>query len=163
MKSHKVPKEVEGLSEQIGSFIEYWGFKSIHGQVWTHIWLAKTPIDATTLVKRLQVSKALVSLAIKDLLKYEVIRKAGQGNRRKILLEANSDVHAVISNVLKNREAKMLESIMSHFKNTMDLHPDIHEELNLDLGKLQSMQVMIQLAQFSLTAIIETHLTGDKK
>ncbi len=162
MKSYKLPAEVEGLTEQIGAFIEYWGFKKIHGQIWTHIWLAKTPIDATTLVKRLQVSKALVSLAIKDLLKYEVIRVAGQGNRRKILLEANTDVHAVITNVLMNRETKMLESIMTHFQKTKDLHPDIHSELNLDLAKLESMNVMIQLAQFSLAAIIETHLASEK-
>lgn len=68
-----VPAYIETLAEQVGSFIQYWGFKKIHGQIWTHVWLAKNPIDATTLVLRLEVSKALISLAIKDLVHYDVI------------------------------------------------------------------------------------------
>src|SRR5690606_9879511 len=99
--SSKVPPEFEDLASQIGEFIEYWGFKKIHGQIWTHIFLSQNPIDATTLVKRLHVSKALVSLAIKDLMKYEVIQVVGQGTRRKVLFQSNPDLTRVICSVLR--------------------------------------------------------------
>lgn len=157
MKTNPVPKELEALADQIGDFIEHWGFKKIHGEIWTHIWLAKTPTDATTLVKRLQCSKALVSLATKDLLKYNVIRVVGQGNRRKILLEANRDIRSVIANVIMNREAVMLESLMVHLKKTNLLNDKTKKELDLDDEKMNSLQMMISLAQLSLAAIVDTH------
>jgi DNA-binding transcriptional regulator GbsR (MarR family) len=163
LKKNNIPNELEALANQVGSFIEYWGFKKIHGQIWTHIWLAKSPIDATTLVKRLNVSKALVSLAIKDLMLYEVVRVVGQGDRRKILLEANPDIQTVIANVLKNRETKMLESINTQFEKTNALSEQIKNEINLDDGKFQAMQIMIQMAQFALGSLIETHLSTEKK
>ena len=82
--------EIKELTKLVGLFIQYWGFKKIHGQVWASIFLSKQPIDSTTLVKRLGVSKALVSLAIKDLLHYKVIRVSGPGKRRKILLASTA-------------------------------------------------------------------------
>lgn len=158
MKTQNVPKELENLADQIGQFIEHWGFKKIHGEIWTHIWLAKKPMDATTLVKRLQCSKALVSLATKDLIHYNVIHVVGQGTRRKILLEANRDIRSVIANVVMNREARMLESVMGHFKKTNSLNDKAKKDLDLDDEKLNSLQMMISLAQLSLNAIVDTHL-----
>jgi DNA-binding transcriptional regulator GbsR (MarR family) len=158
MKTNAVPKELEALASQIGELIEHWGFKKIHGEVWTHIWLAKKPIDATTLVKRLNCSKALVSLALKDLVKYNVVRVVGQGNRRKLLLEANRDIRTVIANVVMNREALMLESVMDEFKKTSSLHENTKKELDIDDEKLNSLQLMISIAQISLAAIVDSHL-----
>ncbi len=161
MKNNNIPSELDALANHIGYFIEYWGFKKIHGQIWTHIWLSKSPIDATSLVKRLQVSKALVSLAVKDLISYDVIRVHGQGDRRKILLVANPDVQTVISNVLLKRETVMLEQIRAQFEKTNDLNEQTKTDLDLDEGKLVSMQIMIQLAQMSLATLIESQLKFD--
>ena len=158
MKTHVIPKELENLADQIGEFIEHWGFKKIHGEIWTHIWLAKDPMDATTLVAHLQVSKALVSLATKDLLQYNVIRIVGKGSRRKILLEANRDIRSVIAKVIINREAQMLESVMGHCRKTNMMNDKIKRDLDLDEEKLQSLQMFIGIAQIALAAMIDTHL-----
>jgi DNA-binding transcriptional regulator GbsR (MarR family) len=160
MRPHLVPKEIEGLAQEIGGFIEHWGFKKIHGEIWTHIWLAKNPLDATTLVKRLNVSKALISLATKDLIGYEVIRVVGQGNRRKILLEANRDIRSVIAKVVRNREAGLLENVMGHCRKTSLMHDKIKSDFDLDEEKIQALQMLISVAQISLAALIDTHLLG---
>ena len=158
LKTHIIPKELENLADQVGEFIEHWGFKKIHGEIWTHIWLAKEPLDATTLVKRLQVSKALISLATKDLLQYDVIRIVGKGNRRKILLEANRNIRSVIANVIINREAKMLDSVMGHCRKTNMLSDKTKKELDIDDEKMQALQIFIGIAQISLAAIVDSHL-----
>lgn len=158
MKTNPIPKELEALANQIGELTEHWGFKKIHGEIWTHVWLAKEPIDATTLVKRLDCSKALVSLALRDLVKHNVIRVVGRGNRRKLLLEANSEIRTVIANIVMNREALMLESVMNQFKKTTSLNEKAKKELGLDDEKMNSLQMMISVAQLSLAAIVDTHL-----
>ena len=155
---HKVPPEMEELAEQIGSFIEYWGFKKIHGQIWTHIFLAKEPICSTTLVKRLNVSKALISLAIKDLLEYDVIQVAGKGDHRKILFQSNSDLIKVICSVLRMRERKMLAQISSSFKNLKKLKADDKFVCPLDPEKTEELGQMIETAEQTLDSVISSDL-----
>lgn len=161
MPNNKIPVEFTELADKVGSFIEYWGFKRIHGQVWTHIWLAKKPISATTIVKRLGVSKALISLAVKDLVHYKVIQVCGQGDRRKILLMANDDVQSVIANVLRLREAKMLEAVHASNENVRNLPTEIKTAIDLNEEKLDQMKVLIQIAQFSLATMLSTQFVGD--
>lgn len=99
------------LACRVGDFIQYWGFKKIHGQVWLQVFLASQPLDATTLTQRLKCSKGLVSLAIKDLLNYNVIQQCGKSGRRMVYYRSNPDLTEVILNVLRQREAVMLENI----------------------------------------------------
>ena len=103
------PQALE-LAERVGEFIEYWGFKRIHGRIWTLAFLAQKPVDANFLMTHLDVSKALVSLSIKELLGYSVLMEAPkeEGTQRYIV---NEDIVGVISNVLVNREAKMVSEI----------------------------------------------------
>lgn len=155
----KVPPELIDLSDQIGSFIEYWGFKKIHGQIWTHIFLAQEPIDSTTLVKRLNVSKALVSLAIKDLLTYDVIQVVGKGTRRKILFQSNTDLTKVIIQVLRMRERKMLSQIMSSYKNLKKMKHDEKGAVEISMDKATELGHMIETAEHSLDALISSELS----
>lgn len=154
----KVPPELEELTSQIGTFIQYWGFKKIHGEIWTHIFLAKSPIDATTLVKRLHVSKALVSLALKDLLQYNVIKVVGQGSRRKILFQSNPNMSEVICSVLRMRERKMLSRIMSSHKCFQKLSSEDKNKLDIDPEKVGELADMIEDAEAVLDSLISCDL-----
>jgi len=158
MKNNELPTEVQNLADLVGQFIQYWGFKKIHGEIWAHIWLAKTPIDATTLVKRLGVSKALVSLAIKDLIQYDVIKTFSEGDRRKILLIPNKDVHAVIINVLKSRESKLIEQILESQNQLEKCSADKIKSGDIDLQQLESMKAMTVMAQLALDTLISNNL-----
>lgn len=142
------------LVSLIGNFIQYWGFKKIHGQIWAYIFLAKEPLDSTTLVKRLGVSKALVSLAVKDLLHYEVIQVVGKGRRRKILFESNPNIYKVILNVLREREKTMLEHILAAQAALLKKpHAEI-ERLDFDCNKVEALGTMVQAADCALEQLL---------
>ena len=146
--------ELFNLAKEIGNFIQYWGFKKIHGQIWTLVFLSEKPLNSTYITKKLSVSKALVSLAIKDLLKYEVIEVV-ERKTKELDFRSNPDILKVIVNVLKNRESVMLEKIKKHhedlkaFKGThrwdFTSHPDRVEELG----------IMIEGAQITLGEMIK--------
>jgi DNA-binding transcriptional regulator GbsR (MarR family) len=157
-KDAKVPPELGELTTQIGTFIQYWGFKKIHGEIWTHIFLAQNPIDATTLVKRLHVSKALVSLALKDLLEYNVIKIVGQGSRRKILFQSNPNMSEVICSVLRMRERKMLSRIMSSHKCFQKMSVEDKTNLDIDSDKMVELGRMIEDAECVLDSLISCDL-----
>lgn len=151
------------LCSLIGDFIQYWGFKKIHGQIWTTIFLSKEPVDATTLVKRLRVSKALVSLAIKDLIDFEVIQVAGKGSRRKTLYQSHPDLIYVISRVLITREQKLLEEIMTKQSEVNALLKSSKENLDICPEKMGELQDMVSSAQEMLQCLVSSGLISSAK
>jgi DNA-binding transcriptional regulator GbsR (MarR family) len=159
-ETHRVPKPMMELCSLIGDFIQYWGFKKIHGQIWTTVFLSKEPIDATTLVKRLRVSKALVSLAIKDLLEFEVIQVAGKGSRRKTLYQSHPDLIYVISRVLVAREKKLLEQIKTKQNELNDLLKESKENLDICPDKMGELDDMVSSAQDMLSVLVSSGLVG---
>ncbi len=109
----KIPPELEDVVNQVGEFIEYWGFKNVHGRIWAHLFLAPEPLDAADLIDRLGISKALVSMSISDLMEYEVIEIAGRTPRGTVTYRSNSELLNVIMNVLRKRERRMLSRVSS--------------------------------------------------
>lgn len=154
MKKNSSLTALNHLAEQVGHFIQYWGFKKIHGQLWTHVYLSATPISALELGKRLDVSKALVSLSMKDLLEYDLIIPAESPNKKLKLYIANPDVFNVILDVLRKREVPMLEKIEKDFesleKNCEELQPP-----ELDPHKVDQLGQMISMANLVLQNLIE--------
>jgi len=148
-ESHNL--ELGKLATEVGQFIRYWGFKKIHGRIWTHMYLSPTPLDASTLMKRLRVSKALMSLSLHDLLNYNVIKPAGKSARGTQLYEANCKVLDVILNVLRLREEKMLERLDSNYKALCSTNPS---EDSVEPCRLANLGSMINLAKETLANVM---------
>jgi len=146
---------LNALAEQIGHFIEYWGFKKIHGQIWTHLYLSPTPLSAQELISRLKVSKALVSLSMKDLLRYQLILQTEESlNKKNKFYLANPEVFSVIRGVLQNREHQMLTRIAAEFKCLEEfLYHGSHSAL-IDRSKLNLLGNMVKGASSALQNII---------
>ncbi len=142
------------LSTQIGQFIEYWGFKEIHGKVWTLIFLSPTPVNATYIYKTLGVSKSLISISIKELLDYDVIQQEFESTVHRQLYKINPNVKEVIFKILNRRESKMLLQI----KTSQEI---LSRQLNNTSGssqlcetKVEKLGEMIDMANGLLKAFI---------
>jgi len=99
------------LADQVGDFIEYWGFKQVHGKVWTVSYLSPDPVDAKFLQETLNISKALVSMTLKDLLDYKVLLEVEKDKPGSQKYLTNPDILSIVLSVLKNREARMLSRV----------------------------------------------------
>lgn len=113
MKQEGTLPEMQELADQIGEFIHYWGFKRIHGKIWTHLFLAERPLDAADLVRQMKISKALVSISLRELMEFEVIEEVGKSARGTHLYRPNPDILKVILAVLRTREKRMLTRIQA--------------------------------------------------
>lgn len=149
------PPELEELANEVGDFICYWGFKKIHGRIWTHIYLSDHPLDAGQLMQRLRVSKALISLSLNDLLKFEVIRESGKSARGTQTYTSNPDVLDVILNVLRRRERKMLTKAETSHRMLTSLNPEALGRARMNPERLASMGKMIGQAQNALSSLLE--------
>jgi DNA-binding transcriptional regulator GbsR (MarR family) len=106
------------------------------------------------LVRRLAVSKALVSFSIHDLLEYHVIREVARGRGRTILYEANPDVTGVILNVVRLRELKMMSTVREAVEKLTKIGSGKLAETKVSLKKLEDLRGMIGSAESFLNFIL---------
>jgi DNA-binding transcriptional regulator GbsR (MarR family) len=146
---------LNALAEQIGHFIEYWGFKKIHGQIWTHLYLSPSPLSAQDIISRLKVSKALVSLSMKDLLHYKLILQTEESvNKKNKFYTANPEVFSVIRGVLETREHLMLTRILTEFKNLEEIYSNATASNLIDHERMKLLGKMVKGASSALQNII---------
>ena len=150
----KLP-ELEEFASQVGSFMEYWGFKKVHGQMWCHIYLSSEPLDASELMKRLDISKALVSISLKELLDFEVIEEVGKSARGTRLYRAREDLRATILDTLRRRERKMMSRIMGAFSLLEKLDEAELDSFKIEQRRLEFLGLMIRMVDMSLDQIIK--------
>ena len=149
----KVSQACLDLATKIGQFIEYWGFKEVHGRIWTLMFLAKHPVDANYIMKNLAISKALTRMSINDLMNYNVIREVKKTAPGTQEYEVNPDITHIILDVLANRESKMLSLIQNDFK-TLSKHKTSPENANLNLERLHCLGEMIDSADSLLKSLL---------
>ena len=142
------------LAHKVGLFIEYWGFKEVHGRIWTMVFLSKEPVDANFIRDNLKISKALTSMSLNELLHYNVIREVKKTCPGTQKYEANPDLTQVIIDVLKNREHKMLQQIKEEYKNLTNSSSSKDPECPMDKERVQSLGEMIDSASSLLNSLI---------
>lgn len=155
-----VPPELESFVNQVGDFIEYWGFKNVQGRIWAHIYLSQEPLDAAELMKRLNISKALVSISLKEMLEYDVLQEAGKSERGTIVYKANENQEQVIMNVLRGRERMMLARVSSALKLCKGLAKSEKEKMKLSEGSLDRAEVMVGQAESFLDLVLQAEKTA---
>ena len=154
--------EIENLSEQVGEFVYYWGFKRIQGKIWAHLFLANRPLDAADLISRLQISKALISITMRELLDLEMVMDAGKSAKGTQLYSANPDIMRVLTHVLQNRERRTFARMQVAQENLNRLNPDAMQKNELDPNKIKQLGEMIQTASKLVEQILKINpLTTD--
>ena len=90
--------------EAVGRVMELWGFKRVHGMVWTFIYLAAKPVTAQDLREGLGISTGLVSMTLSDLQRWGVVHRRSPHGERRDYYEAEANIWRPILKVLKERE-----------------------------------------------------------
>ncbi len=148
MKNQELLK-LKHLSTQIGHFIRYWGFRKIHGEIWAVVYLAESPMSGIEIGTLLNVSKALISPAIKELEEEGLISQIKSENSKTKRYKAEEDVTKIIRRVLSRREKPMINKIQKCYQ---ELSHQAAENTVLNSDRLQKMGLMIQMAQTGLDA-----------
>jgi DNA-binding transcriptional regulator GbsR (MarR family) len=151
----RVLTELEEFASEVGQFMEYWGFKKVHGQIWCHIYLSQTPLDAAELMRRLRISKALVSISLKELLDFAVIEEAGKSERGTRLYKAREDLGATILDTLRRRERKMMARIRTSHSLLERLDPQELQDHGVEQKKVALLGMLIRLVEQSLDQMIK--------
>ncbi|CAN5438755.1 hypothetical protein BH10BDE1_BH10BDE1_05830 [soil metagenome] len=150
----KPSPELEDVVSQIGDFIEYWGFKNVHGRIWAHLFLAGCGLDSNDLIQRLGISKALVSMSISELMEYDVIRAGGKSDRGTILYNCNGDLPTVIANVLRKRERRLLARLSAATRTLTSMPREMDGKCEVTRERIEKLDGMVRTAESALDGLL---------
>lgn len=154
--SSYVPPELKTFVDQVGDFIEYWGFKNVQGRIWAHLYLSKEPLDAAELMKRLDVSKGLISISLKDMLQFQVIEECGKSDRGTVVYHANPNQRQVIFNVLRQRERMMMSRVSTSIRVLDKMPKKDKEKMKISNEGLESARELVDQAESFLDIILSS-------
>jgi DNA-binding transcriptional regulator GbsR (MarR family) len=154
LSSSQLQRQTAELAESIGEFIDYWGFRRVHGEIWAHVYLSEKPLSGSDLVKRLGVSKALVSPALKELENYDLIYQIESDDARAKLYRANEDFLSVIKTVLQKRELPLLAKVQENYDKTKQLASLNDGVYSLNAEKFSQLGIMVEQSQLALNFLL---------
>jgi DNA-binding transcriptional regulator GbsR (MarR family) len=150
-----LPPELEDFANNVGTIIEHWGFKRVQGQMWTHLYLSKQPLDATQLMQRLCISKALTSITLKELSDFGVIEAAGKSPRGTKTYTALEDISGPILNTLRRRERRMVSNLVTSYSLLSRIDSNEIEDHGLEQSRMENIGSLINLVDIGLDRIIK--------
>jgi DNA-binding transcriptional regulator GbsR (MarR family) len=143
------------VSDNAGTFVEYWGYKAIHGRIWAYVALHQAPMNQIDIAHGLGVSRSLVSGAMGELVDFGLVRATG--DHRNAPYEATMDVWPVISDVLRSREWMLLERARLSMEAALEeakLLVARGVEIPYNLERLRLLLNMTQMAQSFLKMLM---------
>ncbi|MDP6946679.1 MAG: hypothetical protein QF464_21195 [Myxococcota bacterium] len=144
------------VCDAVGSFIAWWGFKAIHGRIWTLLALRGAPMSQAEIGRTLSVSRALVSASVHELEDFGLVRPVGAG--RLAPYEAVMDVWPVISDVMRGREWMMIESARVSLEAALEeaeLIADTEGSVPWSLDRIRLLLGLTEMAQTLLKILIK--------
>lgn len=90
--------------QAVGSLMELWGFKRIHGALWTYLYMSDRPLDAQELREGLRISSGLVSMTLHELMRWGVVTRQVVPGTRRERYRAEPDIWRAVAKVLRERE-----------------------------------------------------------
>jgi DNA-binding transcriptional regulator GbsR (MarR family) len=155
----RLTTRVVAVCDAVGDFIESWGFRSIHGRVWTLLALSSRPLAQAEIAERLGVSRSLVSMAMTELDGFGLVRSVGP--ERQAPWEANLDVWPIITDVLRSREWMLMERArlaLEAASNEAEYRQRVGEPPIYDARRIRWLLLMTEFAQTTLRTIMNLRM-----
>lgn len=150
---------VLAVCDAIGSFIEGWGFRAIHGRVWALLALRRAPMAQTDIADMLGVSRSLIHLAISELTQYGLVRATSDA--RNAPYEASLDVWPTITDVIRQREWMLIERARVTLESALSEAQYAEEhgiESAYDRGRIELLLGMTELAKATLEVLLSVRM-----
>ncbi len=114
----------EGLMEAMGRITSFWGFSKIMGQLYGLLYLSPKPLTLDEMSQSLSISKGNVSINIRALERWNMVKTVWVKGDRKDYYESETDFWKIVKGVMREREKKefdlALESVSKLLQKSLD-------------------------------------------
>jgi DNA-binding transcriptional regulator GbsR (MarR family) len=104
------------VADAVGELMGLWNFKPSMGRVWAVLYLSRQPLSADELAERTQLSAGSVSMTVKDLLAWGVIKRDFHPGERRRRFSAETDILGMVTRVFRQRELVWIETMIERLE-----------------------------------------------
>lgn len=142
--------------DAVGNVIEFWGFKRNQGRVWALLYLRGEPLTAGELERELELSKGGVSMLLRDLERWGVVRRVRSPRDSAWGYTAETDLIRMVSHVVEQREAAFIERIRADLAEARRLAGVGGAVPHKQLERLEKMATLAEHVERALRLFIKT-------
>ena len=97
----------------MGRISDFWGFNKAMGQIFAVLYLNPEPLSLDDIASSLSMSKGNISLNVRSLERWGLIKKVSQKNDRKDYYEAESDFWRIARDIIRERDKKEFDQALA--------------------------------------------------
>jgi len=126
--NRKLDEVRHGIMDTLGRITSFWGFSKIMGQLYGMLYLSAAPMTLDQMAENLEISKGNVSINIRALERWNMVRPVWVKGDRKDYYEAETDFWKIIRGVLKEREKKEFDQALAAIGRIRTKSEDAHRK-----------------------------------
>lgn len=143
------------MCDMIGNIMEFWGFRKVLGRIWTLLYLSPEPLSAADMKQMLGMSIGNVSMAVNELERWGVIKRAIGPVSRREHFEAETHLWKMISRVFRERERVYVENALEQMEQIKQelqerMRQGTRGEASVAHYRKERIEMLIQAAQIAL-------------
>jgi DNA-binding transcriptional regulator GbsR (MarR family) len=142
--------------EAVGNVIEFWGFKRNQGRVWALLYLRGELYTAGEIERELDLSKGGVSMLLRDLERWGVVRRVRQPQDSVWRYSAETDLVRMVSRVIEEREAGLVSRIRADLAEAQRIAKQSAGVNPERLSRLEKMAMLAEHVEKALRLLIRT-------
>jgi DNA-binding transcriptional regulator GbsR (MarR family) len=152
------------VSDAIGRLIEFWGFKRNMGRIWAVLYLSDRALSAQEIQDRLQLSAGAVSMTLKSLGQWRVVKRVWVQGERRDYFEAEGNFWRMISRVFEERERReildaidVMEEALEHLRVRLE-HCEGEERVRAEVqvARIEQLLDLARLGQSLLERLLKS-------
>jgi HTH-type transcriptional regulator, glycine betaine synthesis regulator len=142
----------------LGRIADFFGFNRLMGQLYAILFLSPEPLTLDDMVEKLKSSKGNVSINIRALERWGLVRQIYKLADRKNYYEAETDIWKAVSGILQERERKESRQMVTSLSHSISMLEQVSKKASGDEAAatqfyLERMEVLRRLFQFGDTLL----------
>lgn len=139
-----LPPLCEAFVLHFGEMGSRWGINRTVGQIYAVLFIAERPLCADDIVEQLGVSRSNVSMGLKELQSWNLLRaRHVQGDRREFFTTPD-DIYAIVRTLVDERKKREIDPTLSVLRELLMQAPSTVQERHAQ-GRLKEMHELIEL------------------
>ena len=142
---------MNALSPLVRSFVAHfgemgsrWGINRTVGQIYALIFVSPAPLNADEIAEKLEFSRSNVSMGLKELQAWRLVKLRHQPGDRREYFEAPSDAWEIFRTLAEERRRREIEPTLSMLRNALLEEPSSEED-RVALERMRGMHDLIEL------------------
>jgi DNA-binding transcriptional regulator GbsR (MarR family) len=142
---------MDPLSPLVRSFVAHfgemgsrWGINRTVGQIYALIFVSPKALNADDIAQKLEFSRSNVSMGLKELQAWRLVRLRHLSGDRREYFEAPSDAWEIFRTLAEERRRREIEPTLSMLRSALLEHPATEED-HFALERMRAMHDLIEL------------------